>query len=70
MLNISIFILFYICSCVIPRVLYLTGAVAWGEAGTGLGRFRRKWEDNIIMDFRQLGWGGMNWIDLAQDRDR
>ena len=26
--------------------------------------------DNIKMDLRDLGWGGMNWIDLAEDRDR
>jgi hypothetical protein len=35
-----------------------------------LGRPRRKWEDNIRMDLRQIGWGGMDWIDLAQDRDQ
>jgi hypothetical protein len=28
------------------------------------------WEDNIKMDLQELGWGGMEWIDLAQDRDR
>jgi hypothetical protein len=27
-------------------------------------------EDNIRMDLREIGWGGMYWIDLAQDRDR
>jgi hypothetical protein len=26
------------------------------------------WEDNIRMHLRQIGWGGMDWIDLAQDR--
>ena len=31
---------------------------------------RRIWEDNIEMDFQEVGWGGMHWIDLAQDRDR
>jgi hypothetical protein len=35
-----------------------------------LGRHRRRWEDNIKMDLREVGWGGMDWIDLAQDRDR
>jgi hypothetical protein len=30
----------------------------------------RRWEDNIRMDIRERGWGGMNWIDLAQDRDQ
>jgi hypothetical protein len=28
------------------------------------------WEDNIIMCLRDIGWGGMDWIDLAQDRDQ
>jgi hypothetical protein len=31
---------------------------------------RHKWEDNIKMDLREIGWGGMDWIDLAQDRDQ
>jgi hypothetical protein len=35
-----------------------------------LGRPRRMWEDNIRMDLREVGWGGMDWINLAQDRDR
>jgi hypothetical protein len=35
-----------------------------------LGRPRHRWEDNIKMDLREVGWGGMNWIDLAQDRNR
>jgi hypothetical protein len=33
-----------------------------------LGRSRRRWVDNIKMYLREIGWGGMNWIDLAQDR--
>jgi hypothetical protein len=33
-------------------------------------RPRRRWEDNIKMDLREIGWGGMDWIDLAQDRDQ
>jgi hypothetical protein len=35
-----------------------------------LGRPRRKWEDNIKMDLLEVGCGGMDWIELAQDRDR
>jgi hypothetical protein len=35
-----------------------------------LGRSRHRWEDNIKMDFQEVGWGGMDWIDVAQDRDR
>jgi hypothetical protein len=34
-----------------------------------LGRPRPRWVDNIKMDLRETGWEGMNWIDLAQDRD-
>jgi hypothetical protein len=35
-----------------------------------LGRPRRKWEDNIRMDLREIWWEGVNWIHLAQDRDQ
>jgi len=35
-----------------------------------LGRPRRRWEDIIEMDFQEVGCGGFDWIDLAQDRDR
>jgi hypothetical protein len=35
-----------------------------------LGRPRRRWMDNIKMVLREIGWGGMDWIDLAQDRDQ
>ena len=31
---------------------------------------RRSWEDNIKMDLQGVRWGGMGWIDLAEDRDR
>ncbi|KAJ4443369.1 hypothetical protein ANN_05037 [Periplaneta americana] len=31
---------------------------------------RRRWEDNIKMDLREVGYDGRNWINLAQDRDR
>jgi hypothetical protein len=33
-------------------------------------RPRRRWEDGIRMDLREIGLGGVNWIGLAQDRDR
>jgi hypothetical protein len=35
-----------------------------------LGRPRRRWEDNIKMDLQEVGGGGGNWIELAEDRDR
>jgi hypothetical protein len=34
-----------------------------------LGRPRRRWEDKIKMDLGELGWGDMEWIDLAQVRE-
>ena len=35
-----------------------------------LGRPRRRWEDNIRMDLREVGCGCVDWMELAQDRDR
>jgi hypothetical protein len=40
------------------------------EGKRPLGRPRRRWEDGIRMDLREIGLGGVNWIRLAQDRDR
>jgi hypothetical protein len=39
------------------------------EGKRPLGRPRRRWDD-IRTDLRMRGWGGMDWIDLAQDRDQ
>jgi hypothetical protein len=39
------------------------------EGRQPLGRPRCRWEDNIKMDLQGVGWG-MNWMELAQDRDR
>jgi hypothetical protein len=35
-----------------------------------LGRSRRRWENNVRMDLGEIRWGGIDWIDLAQDRDQ
>ena len=35
-----------------------------------LGKPRRRWKDNIKTDLQEVGYEGMNWIDLAQDMDR
>jgi hypothetical protein len=35
-----------------------------------LGRPRRRWVDNIRMDLVEIVWGGVDWIGLAQDRDK
>ena len=40
------------------------------EGRRSLGRPRRRWEDNIKTDLQELGCGGMDWIQLAHDRDR
>jgi hypothetical protein len=39
------------------------------EGKTPLGRPRRRWEDGIRMDLREIGLGGVDWIRLSQDRD-
>jgi hypothetical protein len=40
------------------------------EGKRPLGRPRRRWEDNSKMDLTEIGWDGMDWIDVAQDRDQ
>jgi hypothetical protein len=40
------------------------------EGKSPLRTRRRRWEDNIKMYLREIGWGGMDWIVLAQDRDQ
>jgi hypothetical protein len=40
------------------------------EGKRSLGRHRCRWENNIKMDLQEVGCGGMDWIRLAQDRDR
>jgi len=40
------------------------------ERKNSLGKPRRRWEDNIRMDLQEVGWEGMDWIHLAQNRDR
>jgi hypothetical protein len=40
------------------------------EGRRPLGRPRRRWEDNIKIDLREIGFGDVDWIHLAQDRER
>ena len=40
------------------------------EGKKPLGIPRRRWEDNIKMDLQEVGCGGVDWIELAEDRDR
>jgi hypothetical protein len=35
-----------------------------------LGRPRRKWVDNIKVDLTEIGWDGVDWIDMAQDKEQ
>ena len=51
------------------RVLY-TVLVVKPERNRQLGRPRLRWEDNIKLDRQEVGCGGMDWIELAKDRDR
>jgi hypothetical protein len=44
--------------------------VGKAEGRRPLGRPRRRWEDGIRMDLEEIGWRGVEWIHLAQDRDR
>jgi hypothetical protein len=51
--------------------LYLcTLLVGNPEGRRPLGRPRRRWVDNINMDLGEVEWDGVDWFDLAQDRDR
>ena len=51
------------------RVVYKV-LVGKPEGKRPLGRPRRRWEDNIKMDLQEVGRGGGDWMEFAQDRDR
>jgi hypothetical protein len=40
------------------------------EGKSPLGKPRRRWVDNIRMDLRKIGWDGVDWIEMSQDRDK
>ena len=48
----------------------IQGFVGKTEGKRPTGRPRRRWEDNIKMHLQEVGCGGLDWIKLAQDRDR
>jgi hypothetical protein len=54
---------FYLCN----KLLLLVGMP---EGKRPLGRPRRRWVDNIKMDLREIGWDGVDWTYMAQDRDQ
>ena len=51
------------------RVVYSV-LVGKREGKRPLGRPKRRWEENIMVDLQEVGCGSMDWIDLAWDRDR
>ena len=51
----------------VPRKIRNNGQVRGKET---LGRPRHRWEDNFKMDLQEVGYEGMDWIELAQDTDR
>ena len=53
-----------------PQTFSLRSLVEKQEGRRPLGRPRRRWVDNIRMDLQEVGCGYMDWIGLAQDRDR
>jgi hypothetical protein len=52
------------------RGMCLKVLVGKPEGKRPLGRPRRMWEDEIGMDLREIGWGSVEWIELADDGDR
>ena len=64
----------YMCVCVCVCVCEERGVyrvlVGKSEGQRPLGRSRRRWVDNIRMDLQEVGCGYMDWIGLAQDRER
>jgi hypothetical protein len=48
--------------------VYIIGGKSSGKEQ--IGRPRRRWVDNIRKDLREVGWGDVEWIDVAQDRNR
>jgi len=48
---------------------HVQGLVGKPERKRPLGRPRRRWEDNIKMDLQEVGWWGMDWVDLTQDNE-
>jgi hypothetical protein len=57
----------YVARMVENRNAY-TSLVGKPEGRRSLGRPRRRWVVNIIMDLGEIGWGGVDWIGLVQNR--
>jgi hypothetical protein len=57
------------CSMYGERICVYRFLVEKPEGKRPLGKRRRRWEDNIKLDLQKVGCGGLDWFDLAQDRD-
>ena len=57
-------------ACMGERIGAYRVLVGKPEGKRTLGRPRYRWEDNIKMHLEEVGWRCMEWIDLAQDKDR
>jgi hypothetical protein len=58
------------CSTHVEKVNICRILVGMSKGKRPLARHRCSWEDNIKINFRRIGWGGMDWIDLIQDRNQ
>jgi hypothetical protein len=54
-------------ACMVAITSAYNNVVKKSEEKRPLWRLKRRWEDNIKMDIREIGWEGVNWIHLAQD---
>jgi hypothetical protein len=69
--NVRILALIYVSVRVLSYSTYIIqDFVGRPEGKRPLGRPRLRWEDSIKMDLQAVGWEGVDWIDMAQDRDR
>jgi hypothetical protein len=58
------------CSAYGGRERHVKDLVGKPEGKRPLGLIRRRWDDNIKMNLQEVGCGDMDWIELAQDRER
>jgi hypothetical protein len=54
----------------VARVEERRRILGFGTKRRPFGRLRCRWEDNIKMDIREVGWGSMDWVGLVQSRGR
>jgi hypothetical protein len=57
-------------ACMVERKVAYVVMVGRPVRKRPLGKPKPRWEDNIEKDLQEVGWGGMDWIGVSQDRDR